>query len=490
MPTSSCIGGFGHSPIFVGESSPVNFRRFRSAALGGLLLALLVQASTEVAAEPPLVTIRISMAPVAHIDPHLYGINFNWQRVGAARFPAWNAALRRWARYTLIHFPGGWNSEHYDWAANQELRWVNHLGRPYGGEEYGRGVDPSMLLKSVPEADFVTPSLPATRNPASLPDVARLSAQLVSRYGIGRAYAGHGVKIWDIGNEWWLQRGGKRHPWARAENLQRYAALVAAAVPMMEAADPAIDIFAGADWQDPGEFAELRARVGPRAWGQLAGVSVHTYCGMTAPPLCASIPAAMARIRSITGKDRVFDSQWLVKRGSSEGNFGIRNANFLVSAIQDLALARMAGAIIWPVTDFVPELNFISADYSQPYASGLLFGWMAKYYEGEALGTEGELPAAAARSTDGVTVIVAARNSGPRTVRIPLQGTGLSAVTRAKVLYSTAPDDPLLSRIARIANLPATIIRQAGKPDAVQFVVNPGTPGRGSGWEIARVTLH
>jgi hypothetical protein len=206
--------------------------------------------------------------------------------------------------------------------------------------------------------------------------------------------------------------------------------------------------------------------------------------------LCSSIPAVMQQIRSLAGKDHIFDSQWLVTKGNTPGDFGIRNANFLVPAIQDLAIARMDGAIVWPVTDFVPELNFMSADGTQPFCSGILFGWMAQYYEGEALPVRGDLPAAAARSDRGLTVFVASQDAGRRLVTVAIDGMEVTSVTSAEVLFSNQPDDPLLSRIPQVANLPTTLIRESGRPVGVQFVVNPGTPGRGSNWEIARVSLR
>lgn len=479
-----------------GASAAGKRRRVRTVA-GRLLAALpialaiaLVLAGQPMAGERqsadpadrlPIATISIAMTPVAAISPYLYGINYDWNKVPAERFAGWNRALSSVAHYTLAHYPGGWNPEHFDWAANREPTWRNVNGNGYDGIADHPGVDPDTFLAAVPQADFVTPSLPAIADPGRIPEVVAISRELVRRYG-------DRVKIWDIGNEWWLQRGGKRRPAIRAENLNRYAALVRAVVPAMKAADPSVHVYAGADWQDPEEFRALRRLVGPAAWAQLDGVSVHTYCNGV-EPTCGSIPGAADLIRTITGKDKIFDSQWFVTRRRVPDNFGIRNANYLVLAFQDLAFARMQGAIIWPVTDFIPELNFVAPDYSAPYASGVLFGWMAEYYEGQALRAAGDLPAVAAKSARGVTVFVPSESSGPRRVRVRLAGAGLGRVVSAQALYSPDPDDRVRSRVPLVASLPTSLSRELDGA-AVDFTVNPGGPGRGSSWEIVRVTLQ
>lgn len=476
-PAATC--GKTTRPLQAVRAGPGGGLRKALYILGLLAVALAVGRSRADASDAAVIT--LSTTPVAPISPFIYGINYDWNKVPAERFPAWNRALQSVAHYTLVQYPGGWNPEHYDWATNAEPSWRN-VSRNGFGDIMGRpGIDPDTLLASVPAADFVTPSLPAIQDPGRIPEIVATAQTLVRKYG-------DKVRIWDIGNEWWLQRGAKRRPRIRAENLRRYAALVAAIVPAMKAVDPAIAIYAGADWRDPQQFAALRELVGASAWAMLDGVSVHTYCNDLDPP-CSSIPSAAATIRSLAAKDRIFDSQWFFTRRGMADDYGIKNANHLVLAIRDLAWARMEGAIIWPVTDFIPELNFVSADYAQPFASGVLFGWMAQYYEGQALPTGGAIPAAAARSAQGVSVFVPSNGPGLRQVRIALAQTGLSHVASAQVLYAEDPEDPDRSRLPQIASLPISI-RQTEDGPEVAFTLNPGTAGRGSGWEIARVTLQ
>ena len=419
------------------------------------------------AAPAPIAQVSLSMTPVAEISPLIYGVNYVWDSVPAEELRQFDAAMRSVARYTLARYPGGWAAEWYDWAANREVGGRAYVERP--------GPDPASFLSVVPQASFIVPSAAAIRDPSQIPVLARYSADLVRRYG-GR------VTIWEIGNEWWMQRGAQRNPFARQQNLATYAALVAAVAPAMKAANPHIDIYATGDWVEPQEFRGLRDMVGA-AWSSVDGISIHTYCGELDPErLCSQILQRADTIRSVTGKTKLYDSEWARARRINAENYGMRNAYRMMDAIQDLAMARMTAAAYWPPTKAVPAIAFVSDDLRQAYATGAVFGWMSQYYRGQALRVSGELPAAAARSGATVTLFIAADATGHRIVRVPLAGTGLERVASAEVMFGA--EDPRRSWVVEVASLPTTL-----RGGALELELNPGTPGRGAGWEFARVTL-
>ena len=472
------------------KSLPVKKKILASLVMGFLLRAAAPQAGAQsaVPAAAPVATtllaaeITVSLKPVAAISPLLYGVNYTWHTVPAERFPAWHRAMSTVAHYTLVQYPGGWNPEHFDWTANSMPAWHNPKNSSgFDPLTNQPGIAPEGMLAVAPAANFVTPSQPAVLDPAAIPGLVATSVELARRYGAR-------VKLWDIGNEWWIQRGGQKIPAIRKQNLRNYSALVAAVAPAMKAANPSIQLYANGDWQNLEEFTTIRQLVGPEAWAQLDGIAIHTYCnGQDAP--VSSVPMVVEKLRQITGKQRVFDSQWMITQKGFTDNYGIRNANRLVLGFQALAFARIEAAIIWPVTDFVPALNFVSPDYATPYAPGLLFGWMSQYYQGQALRTEGDLPATAAKSEHGVTVFVPSCSDGPRRVSLRLAGTGSLCVVSAKVMYSDQPGDRLKSRLVRIVDLPTAVVEGPPGP-AVVFTLNPGGPNRGTGWEIVRLTLH
>ena len=424
----------------------------------------------------PVAEIKLSMRPVAPISPLLYGVNYVWHLVPADRFSRLNSILQKSVHYTLARYPGGWVAEHYDWRRNA---FIGNQRRPSAA-----GVDPETFLSAVPRASFVTPSAPALRDPSQIPQLVREAVALVRRFGAR-------VKIWEIGNEWWLAGGGKRNPAVRERDLLAYASLLRQEAPAMKAADPAIAIYATGDWTRPQELAALARLVGKAAWSSVDGISIHSYCGPRSEERrCARIPDRVRAIRSVTGKAKIFDSEWAVGRRLSRGDFGIRNANETIFALQDLAFADMTAAAYWPPVKRVAATALVAADYSQASTTGAAFGWMARFYRGEALETRGDMAAVAAKDGPDVTVFVPSETSGPRTVRIPLANTGLDRVVSAQVLHSPSPDDRRMAPDFGASPLPVLLKRGAGGTAWAQFVVNPATPHRGSSWEIARVTLR
>jgi hypothetical protein len=393
------------------------------------------------------------------ISPLLYGVNYLWDQVPENQFAAYRAAMDAVAHASLSRYLGGWGAESYEWGSNVET------GRPASISK-APGEAPDGFLDAVPAASFITPSAMAIANPALIGQTARQSAALVASYG-------HRVAYWEIGNEWWLQAGAKRHPGRRAENLAAYAQLIAATAPAMKAVDPSIKIFATVDWTTPQDVATLRAKAGP-AWADINGLSIHPYCGTEDPDrLCKRIPAAVAALRQESGKTLIYASEWSATRAMNVDDQGIGNANLTVATLGDLAMAGVDLAAYWPPVKVIPALAMISDDYTTAYPTGIAFGWMAQYYEGAALRTVGPVD-------DKVSIIVPSWGV-LGTVQVYFQGFSPRSVISAEVLYENGA-------MTGIASLPVTIGETAGRA-YVEFQLNPGTPGRGRGYEIARVTL-
>jgi hypothetical protein len=259
--------------------------------------------------------------------------------------------------------------------------------------------------------------------------------------------------------------------------------LVAAVAPAMKRVSPGISIYATGNWRHPEQFGTMREAVGS-AWSAVDGLSIHGYCSFQAMErLCSRIADIVDEIRSASGKDKIYDSEW------SAGDAGIRNANEMIVLMGEMARSRIVAAAYWPPVKAVTVVNFVSADFQRPFATGLAFGWMSRYYEGRVLAVRGDLPAVAAENDGGTTIIVPTHDSGPRTVRVDLTGTGLSKVKSAEVLWSRYAK-PAQSRFAQISPLPVDLLRGAHGDRWMEFSVNPGGPDRGSNWEIARVTLE
>lgn len=420
------------------------------------------------------VTIQISKQGAVPISPLLYGINYDWNAVPASQARKFASTMKDVSHVTLVRYPGGWNAEAYDWSNNTERPWRKASKVP--------GVDPHTILKLFPEVSFITPSGRAIKDPAEAKSIAKLSASLVRRYG-------DQVRYWEIGNEWWLQRGAKKNEKNREENLARYAHLLDVVVPRMKRANPAIKIFATSEWQSPEDMQRLRSLTGEKVWKQIDGISLHTYCG-TVGVLCSSLPNAVAKIRSTSGKSLLYASEWAVVRHHAPNDFGIRNADYTVDAIRDMVFARIQLGAYWPPVREIRAMSFESANYQNPFATGIVFGWMSRFYEGVALHTSGDPHAVAAMNHSAVTVLVPSYQKNREVVRIALSGTGMTRVASARVLYSEAPDDVKSSLPAKVAILPTHLTHDKNGKTYVEFVLNPGTQGRGGAYEIAKVILE
>jgi hypothetical protein len=456
-----------------------------------LLFAAMVcaVASQALAAKAPTgktAQIMVSSTPKGTISPDIYGVNYVWHLTPQTEFARFADTMRNGVGATLMRYPGGWAAEAYDWDHNSyrfgpggksavpDLDAASLVGNP--------GIDPKSFLSVVKTASFVVPSAAAIKDPSQLAATAQTSARLAARYG-GR------VKIWEIGNEWWLQRGAKTNAEVRAENLTRYAALVAQTAPAMKAAAPKISIYVTGEWTHPEDFATLRRLVGPRAWSAIDGVSIHPYCGNLDPDtLCRRLPERAQVIRANAGKDLIFASEWSLGVKVTDNNYGIRNANQMVSAFRTLAEARIQMAAYWPPVRSVPETALVSKTYDRIFATGMLFNWMSRYYRGSMIPTTGPLPSAAARDNGETTVFIATMGSGFTRVRIPLGGTGLNRVDDAEVMYADDPDDPNPSRMAKIRPLPTRILADKDGAPTIECDLNASGPGRG--WEILRISIR
>ncbi len=470
---------------FAFVSEPLNMsRRFwiylssvtMLSCLGTVLLFPSAAATTATPPHPDpgrVVTIKINAHNGVPIHRLLYGINYDWNAVPAARIKAFAQSMRYLADATIVRYPGGWNAEAFNWNNNTERPWSKVSKVP--------GANPNTILKLFPEMSFITPSAGAIKNSAEAASVAELSANLVQRYGSR-------VRFWEIGNEWWLQRGGKKNKAVRERNLKRYAHLLDVVVPEMKKADPAIRIFATAEWQNPADMRRLRYLTGAGVWKQIYGVSLHTYCGIIRV-LCSSLPAAIAKIRAASGKSFIYSSEWAVVRHDTPRDFGIRNASYTVDAIRDMAFAGIQLGAYWPPVREIPALAFESANYKIPFATGIVFGWMSRFYEGLALRVAGDTRAVAALDNGKLTVIVPSYSERRTIFRISLRGTAMRRIVSARVLFSDAPNARVNAIPATIATLPVRFIRVKDGETYVQFTLNPGIKGRGSAYEIARVVL-
>ena len=422
-------------------------------AAAAVWLAVMTGAGAQAA---PVRTIEPQGAPVP-VSRGLFGVNYVWHLMPADVFAPALSTLQAIGA-SLLRYPGGRVAERFDWRNN----------RAEGEDEFGAGVDPQAFLDAVAEASFVTPSLPVTRDPSRLGPLTERTVRLVTRFG-GR------VRLWEIGNEWWLQRGAKNDPVARAENFTRYAALVASVAPAIRRADPDAVVFVTGEWTRPEEFRALRDAVGPAGWAAVGGISIHPYCGnLDQQTLCSLIPARTEAIRRASGKRRIYASEWSLGTKVTSDDWGIRNAGLTVGAFRQLAAAGIEDAAYWPPMRGASEIALLTNEGAAT-ATGLLFGWVAKALGGEMLPVS-DAASLAGRSGREVTVIVPALGA-PAEVEIPVGRFGASAVASAEMMRAADADDPGRAREATVGTMPVRVVGGVAR-----FSLRA--------WEIGRVVMR
>jgi hypothetical protein len=448
----------------------------------------------------------------------MYGANYEWDTVPQSQFPAWINQLTAYAPQpsapaSFFRYPGGWDGEWYDWDNNQM--------NPGGPSYTAPGVPPDEFIDYVPPmsvgmatraASFVlsTRGVICTNTPSQLS--ALITQQTDSYVSLISLYQSN-VRYLEIGNEWWLQNGAGSNTAPLSTNkglttnLTRYAALVAAAVPILKTDFPNIKLYVTADWTTAGgvagndEFVQLRNLVGPSAWALIDGISIHAYCGLNvAASLCSSIPAKVAAIKQDTGKNDIYVSEWSLGAAQVTNDFGIQNANATVSAFQDMALAGITKAAYWPSIGYAPAIALTTG--SSLTATGMLFRAMSLLYEGEALpthlsvtrGPAGQTLAVAAANhvsgKNGMAVIIATNGDPTETINLSLAGTGMTQVTNSSVIYAPNDSQDNTATTSNMVNLNTTLLPGPSGSSTVSFVLNPGTWRRGSNWEIAILQLQ
>ncbi len=465
-----------------------------------------------------LKTVSLSMQPPLPISARMYGANYQWDATPAAQFPAWINSLTSYAAHpsapaTFFRYPGGWDGEWYEWNSNKLYP---------GGPAYTKpGAAPGPFLDSVPPlsvssaaraASFLlsTINVVQTSTPSQLPAlIAQQTDDYVSLISLYQSNVGY----WEIGNEWWLQNGAASNPAPLSgnkgvtTNLNRYAALVATAAPVLKADFPNIKLYVTANWTTAGglpandEFVQLRSLVGPAAWADIDGISIHPYCGLTvAASLCSAIPAQAAAIKRDTGKSDIYASEWSLGPTQVNNDFGIQNANATVSAFQDMALGGITEATYWPSMGQDPAIALTTG--SGLTATGLLFRAMSMLYEGEAIpahistsgGPAGQTVAIAAKNIvsgkNGMVVIIATNGDPTETINLSMAGTGMTQVANSWVLYSRNDDLGNSATTSHMVNLNTTLVSGPNGSSTARFMLNPGGRRRGKNWEIALIQLQ
>jgi hypothetical protein len=387
---------------------------------------------------------------------------------------------------TLMRYPGGFESEFYEWSNNTlDTNYKNYTATP--------GATPPHIIQNMGTGNvtFVvrTDALLAN-SAATYQSWAQTAASLVSTYG-------GSVKDWEIGNEWFNVSGAHSD---YAGFLQRYSTLVQYYAPAMKAAAAtkgySINIYVTCNWVDgPSDMTTMQTEVGPTAWADVDGVNIHVYTGINpssskffVPLPLSQVPSTIAGIKANSGKNLIYVSEWSADLEDNNSLGGLQNANCMLELFGQLAQSGITEAAYWPpiFSNSYPQADTITlVNNSGAYpldADGQAFDLLSADYQGQSLTaavTNSQVTAVAAQNGSRIVVLVSGWT---------VSGYSWTRIVSAQALYAS-PSQSVSSGPATLTNISASVV-QVGGFNTAQFVINPGGTGRGSSYEIVKLVLQ
>ena len=355
--------------------------------------------------------ILINVDKTLPISPYLFGVNNDWRQISYDRYDSFSNSLQN-INYTLVRFPGGWESEYYDWSENLTPNWNNAPAAPGASIEKVKSTNPGAISIVVP-----------TVNAMNLPQwsaewyVAIQERKMEAKEAI-ELTGQDNIKTIEIGNEWWLQFGGGV---SRFSKVRKYAHIAKRVSAYIRDTFPraTFNIVINGDYTHPDEFKAIRYVFdATQELDLIDGLALHTYTGYNTEThnikdLQKNISECIANL----GKSYLSLSEWAPSKAYNDNKVYAQGANLVVEQTYEHAMAGADEAAFWPPTNnSIPGLGLFNYGLTQPMPTGQIFGDLAMDFQGEVLEVkDGSMRAAAARNKDGVVVVYVTGMDQPAT---------------------------------------------------------------------------
>lgn len=414
------------------------------------------------------------------INPEIFGINNSWNWIANADFPSFIAALDK-INYKLLRFPGGWESEHYNWNNNTTPGWSKPPARI--------GASPATLVNNVSTFSIVIPTLAAMDKPLwsaawwdAVASLQKTAVTAINKVGANK------VKIVEIGNEWWLHWGGGV---PRRDKLRKYAKIAMNIAEHINQQFPnrTFKLLVNGDFTHPEEFTAMRKEFAPnmKAYNAIDGVALHPYVGYDSAAY--AINKLSYRIKQCINnfnpaKKYVYLSEWAASRAYNSDKRYMQNANIIPDIIHIFARAGVKAAAYWPpINGNAAGIGLLNSDYNTLWPNAQILGELARNYTGHAVSTKsGSVHLAAARNDDNTLTLYVTGSDRPSTkVSIKVYGFTIASIKevikfRPANYKQTRLDAPYVKEMA------------SAELDAVhnRVLLNINVPGQ---YEIFKVVL-
>lgn len=355
-------------------------------------------------------TVTIDATDKIEISPMIFGINNDWSQIPETSFVDFSNSLVD-VGYTMMRFPGGWESEYYDWNNNSTPNWNNSPNVP--------GVSISTLKLNVHNFNIVIPTAQAMNKAIgtsdfnlALEDLKEIAEKAIIKSGPQE------IKIVEIGNEWWLQWGGGL---SRSEKLVKYSYIAMNIAEHINNKFPEkkFKLLVNGDYTKPEEFTVMK-NLFTKAYDVIDGVALHTYAGYSTDT--HNVSDLESRIIACSNnfnadKNYVYLSEWMPSRDYNERKLYMEAANLIPNMFQIYARAGADAAAYWPpVNASIPGLGFFNWNFTMVYPVGQIFGELYQSFHGEVVKVTSETTQLAVALNDENTLVMfIAGGDGPYT---------------------------------------------------------------------------
>ncbi|SDG70805.1 hypothetical protein [Winogradskyella thalassocola] len=372
---------------------------------------------------PSDVSLSVDATDVVNINSEIFGVNNDWRQIPNSTFPNFANTLDN-INYQLVRYPGGWESEFYDWQSNSTPGWDNTPSTP--------GASVETLKNNTNNYSIVIPTTKAMDRSVGSEqwNVAIEALKALANEAIVSSNISDGIV--EIGNEWWLQYAGGSD---REEKLTKYVNIA------MELAEYIEDEFPGhtfkllinGDYTHPEEFTTMKSLF-IRAYDAIDGVALHTYVGYDSDT--HNMADLEQRITDCANNfnpnnNYIYLSEWMPSRLYNDYALYMEAANIIPDIIHIYARAGANAGAYWPpINSSVPGLGITNWNYSKIFPVGQIFGELSDSYRGKALKTTSDRfhLAAALQDDETMVLFVTGGNQNSAKVGISVQGFDIDSI--------------------------------------------------------------
>ncbi|TMM30592.1 hypothetical protein FDT66_07455 [Polaribacter aestuariivivens] len=375
----------------------------------------------------PEIILTVNTNDGIDINPEIFGVNNDWRQITNVGFSNFSNTLKS-INSTLIRYPGGWESEYYNWDTNSTPNWNNKPNVP-GASIQTLKNNSSNYSIVIPTADAMNEEIGSSKFNIAIENLKTTAEKAITKSNIKDG-------IVEIGNEWWLQYAGGV---TRLEKLNKYTNIAMNLAEFIAENFPnrTFKLLVNGDYTQPNEFTLMKSKF-TKAYNQIDGIALHTYVGYQSTT--HSMANLEQRIKECANnfnpqKNFIYLSEWMPSRDYNERALYMQAANIIPDIIQIYARSGANAAAYWsPINSSIPGLGLTNWNYSLVYPVGQIFGELAESYKGKSLKTTSNKFHISASLNDNETVVlfITGGNQPFAKVGVVLEGFEIGSIESVK----------------------------------------------------------